>query len=262
MRFGLKPDRWLVLGMILLSGTRWAHTCEMVGGFALCEPRANVLISARGMKDDGLVIFNQLDTSPAQRFITTSLKLSMRGDEEWGGGFVMAKRGIIITPHNGRDDLNATFTAHQDRNTLNAFTIGWEMVRVDSYYAVSVGRQWSQRTNQAKTIVFEQSQTATIEATMIKRWSNEVVMSLQLDVDTLLRAATYKSSLMVPLHKEMMIGPEISIYRDRSFQRQRLGTAISGIKMLGGEYHLVLGYESDSLAHRGLYTAMMTSRRF
>jgi hypothetical protein len=67
---------------------------------------------------------------------------------------------------------------------------------------------------------------------------------------------------MLPLTKEIMIGPEITVYRDRSFQRQRLGAAFGGLIMLGNEYHLALGYEKDSLAHRGLYTAIMAARRF
>jgi hypothetical protein len=32
--------------------------------------------------------------------------------------------------------------------------------------------------------------------------------------------------------------------------------------MMGSDYHLALGYESDSLGHQGLYTAIMASRRF
>ena len=263
MRSGLKPDISLVLGLVTaLLCWPAVQACEMVGGFALCAPQTNAVLSARGVKDDALMIINQFETSPAQRLLTSSLKLSMRGDEEYGGGFVMAKRGIIETPHRAQDDLNATFTANRDRNTLNAFTLGWEMVQADSYFALSAGRQWSQRSNQAKTILYEQSQTATLSGTMIERWKNGFVLSLQLDVDALRHGATYKSSVMLPLDKEMMIGPEVTLYRDRNFQRQRLGTALGGIKMMGSDYHLALGYESDSLGHQGLYTAIMASRRF
>ena len=267
MRFRLKTVQWVIPGLVfglsgLLTGSCPALACEMIGGFALCAPQTNALTSARGARDDALVMFNQFDTSNAQRLITTSLKLSLRGDEEWGGGFMMAKRGLITTPHQGRDSLAATPAAHQDRNTLNAFTVGWEMVKADSYYAVAIGRQWSIRTNQANTVLFERIQTATLAGTMIERWRNGLVLSVQMDVDTILRGVTYKSSVMLPLTKEIMIGPEITVYRDRSFQRQRLGAAFGGLIMLGNEYHLALGYEKDSLAHRGLYTAIMAARRF
>ena len=175
---------------------------------------------------------------------------------------MMAKRGLITTPHQGRDSLAASPAAHQDRNTLNAFTVGWEMVKAVSYYAVAIGRQWSIRTNQANTVLFERIQTATLAGTMIERWRNGLVLSVQMDVDTILRGVTYKSSVMLPLTQEIMIGPETTVYRDRSFQRQRLGAALGGLIMLGNEYHLALGYEKDSLAHRGLYTAIMAARRF
>lgn len=263
MQCGFKSGQWLVWGLVLLlTVPPRAIACEMVGGFTLCEPQGNALFSTRGLKDDALVVFNQLDTSPAQRFVTTSLKLSMRGDEEWGGGFVMAKRGVIFTPHQATDNLNTTLTSHLDRNTLNAFTLGWEMVEADSYYALSIGRQWTLRTNQARTILYEQNQTATVSASMIERWANGFVLSLQLDIDVLLRGATYKSSLMRPLQKDMMIGPEVTLYRDHVFQRQRLGVALGGIRMFGSDYSLALGHESDSLSHAGLYTSLMAARRF
>ena len=263
MDWRLKPDIGPVLGLAaVLMGGPVVQACEMVGGFALCAPQTNALVSARGVKDDALRIINQLETSPAQRLLASSLKLSLRGDEDYGGGFVMAKRGIITTPHQAQDDLNTTFTANQDRNTLNAFTLGWETVQADSYFALSAGRQWSQRGNQAQTILYEQTQTATLSATMIERWTNGMVVSLQLDVDVLRDGATYKTSLMLPLDKDMMIGPEVTLYRDRSFQRQRIGTALGGLRMFDSEYTLALGYESDSLGHQGLYTALMASRRF
>jgi hypothetical protein len=208
------------------------------------------------------MVFNQLETSQAQRFASTSLKWTLRGDEEWGGGFIMAKRALIQTPHHPEDNLYNTFSTHLDRNALNAFTVGWEMVEANRYYAVSIGRQWTLRTDASQTILFYKSQSPILGGALIDRWRNGTMLAAQLDVDTRLRAYHLKTSLQVDLPRDLMFGPELSLYRDKNFQRQRLGVVLNGIRMMSSDYALSLGYESDSLAHQGLYTAIMSARRF
>lgn len=251
--------------LVLLLALHWpaaAQTCQNSGSSDLCAVTDLLWPRANQARSDNLLIFNQIDLSQAQRLMGTSLKWSLRDHEEQAGAYVMAKHELSQTPRSAAGKFGNTPSSQLDRNTINTVIVGWDMVDASRYMALAVGRQWSTRTNASQTLLLSKSQAPILSATYIDRWRSGWILSVNTDVDALLRGVNLKTSVQRDIGLEMMLGPELSLYQDNNYQRQRLGAVLSGLKLTGTDYTLAIGAESDSLSHRGLFSTLMLARRF
>lgn len=190
-----------------------------------------------------MVIFGSLEAGPAKTFLSVGLKRALTGSLADSGFRIMLKAGASQEQAERRRPHGVTYKSESQA------LLGYEWRIGDAFFAIYAGSDFeSEQRERALALELRRRYGARLQADL---WATPTP-------ETMLHASAYVSSLngrvwarvspgwMLPLPQRVYAGPELEIYRERSYGKLRLGLHLTGLRLLGLDWRLSGGWQRTS----------------
>jgi hypothetical protein len=197
------------------------------------------------------VLFSSLEAGPSTQFGSVGLKLAIAEPLDTTGFRILAKVGGGVEP------IRAASPKSQAVTPEGRALVGHEWKIGSSYIALYAGLDVDSRFDLRTLSPMRRTRAgAAVQADL---WSNptpETLIHLSANLGSASRHVWARAAAGWQLFGGAFVGPEIEIYREQDYRKDRIGMHVTGVRLLNSEIRLSAGWQRSGQDEKGPYVSL------